>query len=675
MKRLLKTVILMFATVIMFSVSVLADTAYKTVTVNKNGDYIETQTAYRPVGTIEKIGDELLNLPSDMVIFDNKIFIADTGNKRIVISSLSGEFINIIGNDVLAEPKGIFVSEDGMIFVTDPTLKAVFCFSTEGKIVKKYEKPTEPLYGAKEDFVPMKVAVDGKDNLYIVCKSNSNGVVQLSRSTGDFLGYFGANDVTTTLWERFFDSIFTEEQKSQLKQTMPASISNVTVDNKGIVYTMTDIKTEQVIRKLNMSGNDMLTTKISFENPSDLAIGNIGNIYAVTTNGYILEFNSEGDLLFIFGGFDDGSQRIGLFGTISAIALDENGRLYIMDDTAGHIQTFESTEFTYNVHKALSLYQEGRYLESKEPWEKVLLMNNLFDYAHKGIAEAYYMEENYEEAMKDFRLSNDKAGYSKTFTEYRNIIITKNIFIILGAICILFGGLFVSVKFQKRKKALVSLQGSDTKSGKNKLLNELLFMFKVPKNPFDAYYGIKREGKVSCFAATIWYVVFGLIYLSDKYLRGYIFSNIDDGKYSLIKDIAVIVGIFALGILSHYLISSICEGEASLKNVYCGVIYSLMPYIVLRPAVILLTHFITVDEVFIINMINFVIYAGSVALLISMVIQLNNFKIGETAKCIFWTVFSFFLAVAVLFILYIMTKQAVGFISEIINEVKYNVKA
>ena len=151
----------------LLSVTVYADTAYKTITVDKNGDYIETQNAYNPVGTIEKIGDESLNAPSDLAISGEVMYIADTGNKRILVSDLDGELISVIGGGELLEPCGVFVAENGEILVADRGAKAVFAFSADGKLIKKYEKPDSPLYGKNESFIPLKVAADGNDNLYI----------------------------------------------------------------------------------------------------------------------------------------------------------------------------------------------------------------------------------------------------------------------------------------------------------------------------------------------------------------------------------------------------------------------------------------------------------------------------------------------------------------------------
>jgi hypothetical protein len=57
-----------------------------------------------------------------------------------------------------------------------------------------------------------------------------------------------------------------------------------------------------------------------------------------------------------------------------------------------------------------------------------------------------------------------------------------------------------------------------------------------------------------------------------------------------------------------------------------------------------------------------------------MVNELNNYKAPETVKCIFWTLFAFFVAIVVLFILYVMTKQTAEFVVQIWSEVIYRVQ-
>ena len=170
-----------------------ADTAYKSITVDRSGRYIETQTAYRPAGSFAKIGPESLAAPADMIIANDRMYICDTGNARIVVSDLDGELVSVLGSGVLKETTGIAAADHGILYVADKGLEKVLALSLEGEILQEYSRPEEPLYGKKTAFVPTKVAVDSKDNLFIVSAGNTNGIVQLSRSSGEFLGYFGAN--------------------------------------------------------------------------------------------------------------------------------------------------------------------------------------------------------------------------------------------------------------------------------------------------------------------------------------------------------------------------------------------------------------------------------------------------------------------------------------------------
>ena len=145
--------------------------------------------------------------------------------------------------------------------------------------------------------------------------------------------------------------------------------------------------------------------------PAAVAVGNHDNTFVATQTGFIYEYNNEGNLLFIFGGSDDGKQRIGLSTKVEAIQVGTDDKLYVLDSDKAQIQVYEPTEFTRYLHEALYLFSKGRYEESKEPLGKVLEMNNLFTYANMAMGKALYKEGDYEGALKYARLSKDMENY------------------------------------------------------------------------------------------------------------------------------------------------------------------------------------------------------------------------------------------------------------------------
>ena len=406
-----------------------ANTPYTTYTANGYGEYVETQTAYIPVRSIRLIDELSFSGASDMQITDDNImYIADTGNKRIIVSDLEGNLIRLVGEGILGTPTGIFVTEDHTLYVADETNERVYVFSTSGELVKEYGKPDHPLFGDNSTFKPQKVAVDKRGSIYVISKGNSNGIIQLSQANnGEFLGYFGVNDARIDLMGIFRDLVFTDEQKSQLKSTAPVTTNNLTIDHKGLIYTITQGEGYKTLKKLNMAGTDMLGGAPYDDYPGDVIVGSIGNIFVTSTNGYIYEYTSEGQLLFVFGGRDNGDQRVGLFKTVSSITMDSNQWLYVLDQEKNEIQIFEPTEFANLVHKALVLYEEGHYLESKQPWLDVIEMNSLFDFAKVGLGEALFKEEIYDEAQVAFKQGLDISGYSDSFWEIRNVWLKTNL--------------------------------------------------------------------------------------------------------------------------------------------------------------------------------------------------------------------------------------------------------
>ena len=81
---------------------------------------IPTQDAYVPLASINKLSSESLLNPEDIFV-DSKdnIYIADTGNKRILKYDLKTDQITVIGLGELKEPKGVHVDDFGAVYVAD----------------------------------------------------------------------------------------------------------------------------------------------------------------------------------------------------------------------------------------------------------------------------------------------------------------------------------------------------------------------------------------------------------------------------------------------------------------------------------------------------------------------------------------------------------------------------
>ena len=565
MKKLRRIFAMLLCLVMMAGMTASAETPYKTYTVDGYGYVLETQSAYNPLAAITKVGETAFVSPMDMAIGkDGNLYIADAGAHVILICSRDGEQVGSIGEGVLQTPTGVYVTEDGTVYVADKDAKKVFVFDAQGNVTAEYGKPDSPIYGNSMDFKPTKVVANKTGTMYIICEGNMNGIVQLSPvEGGSFLGYFGTNYTSLSPFQMIQRVILTDAQRAQMLSNIPSTPTNLHIDDTGLIYTVTQGDKETSLKKLNIAGKNLLDSDPYYADlPAAVTTGNYNNILVADSDGYIYEYNEDGELLFMFGGRDDGRQRVGLCNKVEAIAVDEDDRIYLLDSDKKQIHIFEPTEFTNLLHESLYLFSKGQYTQSKEPLSKVLQMNSMFDYANQAMGHAYLQEENYEQALKYFRLAKSFEGYSDAFWEVRNIWIRNYlvaaVLAIAAVIVLIRGG-----KSLHRKKYA---NRPTTQTGEHILLGQLRYSLYFMRHPMDGCYGVKKEGKNSWWCANILLGTFILISILEKYCSGFLVKTVREGRYDLITDIGKVLVIFIGLTACNYLVVTIHEGEGFFKD-------------------------------------------------------------------------------------------------------------
>lgn len=653
--------------------TVSASAPYNSYTMDGYGYLEKTQTSYLPYETLTKFGDEGLKGPNDMCVTeDGSIYVADTGNSRIVVGDLDGNLIQIIGEGILKTPKGVYVTDNKHVYVADRDAGAVFEFDETGEVLNTYTKPNSPLYGDTLEFLPIKVVVNEAGIMFIICESNTNGIVEISPTDGGtFLGYFGTNYATKSLKTILYRAILTDKQRAKMVSNIPSTPDNLAIDEKGLIYTVTRGDKESTLKRLNIAGKNIINPEMYDYVPAAVAVGNHDNVFMAAAMGYIYEFNNEGELIFIFGGPDDGTQRIGLSTLVTAIQVDSEDRIYLLDQDKCQIQVFEPTEFTDLLHESLYLYSKGRYTESKEPLEQVLEMNSMFDYANRAMGRAYYQEENFSMALKYAKLSKDYEGYSDAYWEIRNLWLKQNIITVIGIIVAIWLLSKVIHHYDKKKGILNGYRRRVEKLHQIPIIKNIRYAWYFMKHPIDGCYGISRENKASLSAANFLVVVFIVEYIINKYLCGFLWKSVGEGQFEIFSDIGIVLIVLIAVTACNYLVCTINEGEGTIKKIYCSFVYCLTPVITLLPVVFALSHMVTDNEKFLVIFAKLLMYGWFLVLLVLSIKEVNYYTGKETFKVICLTIFTILILALLIFILYVLGVQVFEFISAIFGEVVY----
>lgn len=460
------TILICFAVTILFpSTTVQAERTMYTYTYDYWGIYRESPDAYSAQRflTGEALGVGDFKSPQGLFVRDNRIYICDTGNNRIVvIEKVNDEYevldiIQEIDGDTavntLSGPQDVYVSTSGEVYISDTNNQRILHLSTDFKFIKEMTRPNDETVDQASDFLPTKLVADRAGRVFALVKNYNKGYV-VYNNDGEFGGYIGANEVKFNMIDYIWKTLATKEQRAQMEQFVPTEYNNIALDKDGFIYATTSVFDElellsdqaKPIRKLNSMGTDILVKNGVWPPIGDVEWGNAGGISGASkliditaldndtyfaidrTRGRIFGYDFQGNLLYAFGGIGN---KMGYFQFPTAI--DHMGNdLIVLDGMNSGITFFELTQYGELINNALLEYKNGYYDVSSDYWEKVLMQNGNYDLAYIGIGRSLLRQERYEEAMEYFELKYDDDNYSKAFKLYRKEWIEEHIGLIFA---------------------------------------------------------------------------------------------------------------------------------------------------------------------------------------------------------------------------------------------------
>ncbi len=452
-----------------------ADVPYDTYSYNYWGEEVKDPHAYLYTETIDGLG---LSYPSDMFLYKDLIYIADTGNSRVVVTDAEGNLTKVFStaksdSDYLKEPQGVFVTNDGHLYVADTGNGRLVEYDKNGMYVREIGRPVTNLIAESQSYMPTKVVVDSAGRIYVTAYGINMGLVEFNYE-GEFQGFLGATQVSVSMFEYIWKNYFsTEAQQIRMETIVPTEYSNIFVDNEDFIYaTINNLSSEDMesgadaVRRLNQTGKDVLrrlgtydpigdlvTTTFGWDWSSfvDVAATEYGCYFMLDkTDGKIFAYDNDSVSLFAFG---RNGIREGNFQNPVSLGLSADEKtIYVLDNMLNSILVFEITEYGEHLLNAIRLNNLGDAEGSTREWQEVLKYNSNSEMAYVGLGKTYLAEGQYEKAMECFEFGNHKEYYSKAFQYHRKELMEQYFPVVVVVAAVLVILFFVWKKARNYKK-------------------------------------------------------------------------------------------------------------------------------------------------------------------------------------------------------------------------------
>ena len=441
--------------------------------------------------------------------------------------------------------------------------------------------------------------------------------------------------------------------------------------DNGLIYTVTGgAGNDMPLKKLSVSGLDLFGgTLNNYEAMVDADVDPNGNTFAVDMGGTIFEYDSNGNLLFAFGGTDTERLRLGILVNPVAIDVTNDERIFVLDKKQNGVVVYKATEFASLVHEGIAMYNDGLYEQSEDIWERVRKMNTGFVMAYEALAKSSYKKQDYDQALDFYAVAGNNGGYAQAFWVARNNWLQNNLTTAIVICFILFLLYKLIMWLDGEKDILDPLRKLRDNFLKIPLVQQVLFAKMVLKKPVDAYYDIRRKRKATVASATILYLWYIVLQITDIYVVGLLFNTHDLNHVNLLEVLVGAIGPVALFILCNYLVSSITEGEGKASDLYIGLAYCMTPYLIAALSLQIITNVLVQNESFVYHFPMLLVIGWSVILFFMMVQEMHNYTFKQTVKNLLITLCTIFLFLLIGFIIYLLFGQLRDFVVSIVQEV------
>ena len=202
-------------------------------------------------------------------------------------------------------------------------------------------------------------------------------------------------------------------------------------------------------------------------------------------------------------------------------------------------------------------------------------------------------------------------------------------------------------------------------------LEKVKYCFYVMTHPFDGFWGIRREGKGSIPVAIAFVLLTILTLTIEKQSTGFLFNHNRLSELNVLVDIITVAMVYVLWCVANWCTTSLMEGKGRMQDILTAVGYSLLPIILIRLPMVLMSHAITTNEGSFYYVLGTISYLWAGFLIFTGTMVIHQYSVGKTVTTCIVTIVGMGIIMFIGLLFFNVIQQMMTFATTIYKELRF----
>ena len=217
----------------------------------------------------------------------------------------------------------------------------------------------------------------------------------------------------------------------------------------------------------------------------------------------------------------------------------------------------------------------------------------------------------------------------------------------------------------------VQVKGSKTKAWLSRYKDSLRYALHVITHPFDGFWDLVHEKRGTIAAANTFLLLFLVIRVLKLILTNFQFISAPVQHINVLEEMGSLQLPFLVLCIANWAMTTLFEGKGRFKDIYMGMCYALVPYIIIQLPMILISNMLTYEEGSLYSvMISFSVI-WSVFLVFVGLMEIHDYGPGKTFIFLIVTIVGAAVILFLMLVFFSLLSDAVAFFVSFYREIVF----